>query len=189
MNSGDYPLHRKRAWLSVFMLTGFCLAFAFVGLVISEIGWRIACFVAAGGAALGVVHAWRLLADPRPVLHVGPDGLVYAPFANQTVPWSDITAMTRVLYYNRSVFMGRTSWTRMPSHDQLFFAVADEQRYPNGPGRWFTRTVQKLGGVPPINIQLWIVDAEPDAIVREIDKHWPGSILQMDPRPAHLIQP
>jgi hypothetical protein len=183
----EYRLHRGRAWLSVFAMAAFCLWFGFVGLVITETGWRIACFAAAAGAALGIAHTWRLLADPRPILRIAPDGLLSTPFSDQVVPWSEITEMTRVLYYNRSVWMGRTNWTRMPSHDQLFFAVADERLYPNGPGRWFTRTMQKLGGTPPINIQLWIVDAGADAIAAEIAKHWAGQIKLMDMRPAHLV--
>lgn len=188
MTGVEYLLHRPRVWLSLFAMVACSLVFAFVGLVISELGWRIACFVASAGAAFAVLHSARLLADKRPILRIASDGLTSTPFSDQVVPWSEIAEMTRVLYFNRSVWMGRTNWTRMKSHDQLFFGVADERHYPSGPGRWFTRTMQRLGGVPPINIQLWIIDAHADAIVAEIAKHWPGQIKQMDMRPAHLIR-
>jgi hypothetical protein len=184
----EYRLHRPRVWLSLFAMVAFALVFALVGFLISELGWLIACFVAAAAAAFAVLHCGRLLADKRPILRIAPDGLVSTPFSDQVVPWSEITELTRVLYYNRSVWMGRTNWTRMKSHDQFFFSVADERNYPSGPGRWLTRAMQRLGDVPPINIQLWIIDADPDAIAAEIAKYWPGQIKQMDMRPAHMIE-
>ncbi|MGE3931218.1 MAG: hypothetical protein AB7G05_13735, partial [Hyphomonadaceae bacterium] len=171
---GAFYVRRGRAWLSLLATGGAGALFAIAALFLQDIGWRIALIVGAGMFAFAALQTLRLLSDKEPVLQVGPSGLRSKPFSNKVVPWADITEMARLTYFNQSVWLGRVHWRRMPQHDLLYFAVADPQRYPNDIGRKLTRAVQRMGGVPPIGIQLWLVDADPDAIIAEVRKYWRG---------------
>ncbi|MEZ5970625.1 MAG: hypothetical protein R3C31_02300 [Hyphomonadaceae bacterium] len=177
-----FSMHRGRAWLGVLV----CSAFGVICLA-SALGasglWRVF------GIAFGVVCLALVVNIARWLLHKGPylvvsaEGLLYAPFADRPVPWNEITAMTRILAFGRSQFLNKTTWTRAPRSDQLNFDVGDLTAYPNSILRQISRGLQRLGGLPPISIQLGVFDAEPDAIVAEIKKYWTGLIAEFDPRP------
>jgi hypothetical protein len=185
--SGAFNLHRAHTWLSLGVISGVGALFFVVGLFMPDLVWRVVLMVWGGMFVLAGMHASHILRDKGPVLSVRPDGLITTPFSKQVVPWSEITEMARLTYYNQSVWMGRVKWHRMPGHDLLYFSVADPTRYPNDIGRTITRAMQRFSGLPPIGIQLYFVDADPDTIVAEIRKYWKGQIREIDPRPTHLI--
>lgn len=188
MTGVEYRLHRAHAWLSLTVIVAFGLMMTAFGLLLADPVWLVVCLAVGGLCAYGAVHIARTLADKRPILSIGPDGLYSAPFADRVVPWPEITEMARLLTFGHWSVMGRVHWKHYPTHDQIHFAVADPRLYPSGIGRQLTRAMQRLGGLPPIGIQLYFVDADPDAVIAEIAKHWKGEIKQIDPRPRHLIQ-
>lgn len=181
--SAEFPLHRGRAWLGV----AASLAFGVLCLVTAPFGgglWTIFGAVFGLGCLAAALYGLRLLFRKGPVLVISAEGLTYAPFANRPAPWNEITAMTRILSFGRMQVLGRVTWTRAPSADQLNFALADYRAYPNGVFRALSRTLQHMGGLPPISIQLGIADGDGDAIIAEIKKYWTGHIAEYDPRPA-----
>ena len=177
----EYGVHRGRLWLSFGGGVVVSLLFLVVGAVLTGV-WAWVCLAAGIALAIASIHTIRMIFDKRPVLRISAEGLYYRPFATDSVPWSEITAIVHWSYYTRSVWLGRVSWTRAPSNDQINFAVADPSRYPNHIGRSITRAMQSAGGLPPIIIQLWSIDATAEAIKADIAKHWSGQIAELDPR-------
>jgi hypothetical protein len=173
-----YGANRKRAWISLALALVLTPAFLFLGLV-GPPGWNVAGYVASAIMALSVVQAARMLLDPSPILRISIEGLHYRPFADDAVPWSEITAITHLFAYGSMRFLGRVTHTRAPASDQINFGVAEWAKYPSHPGRLLTRWMQQLGGMPPIMIQLWYVDGDPSAICTEIKKHWRGYIQEI----------
>ncbi|MEQ1809508.1 MAG: hypothetical protein ABL889_06270 [Terricaulis sp.] len=181
MTGSEYGVRRDRLWLSFAAGALASLLFLFVGAVLNGV-WTWVCLAAGIALAIASIQTLRMIVDKRPVLRISAEGLYYRPFAANAVPWSEITAIAHWSYYTRSVWLGRVSWTRAPSNDQINFAVADPSRYPNHLGRSITRAMQRAGGLPPIIIQLWSIDVTPDAIEAEIRKYWTGPIAQIHPR-------
>lgn len=177
----EYGVRRDRLWLSFAMGVIVALLFLFAGAVLTGV-WSIVCLAAGIALAIASIQTIRMIFDARPLLRLSPEGLYYRPFSDDVVPWSEITAIAHWSAYTRSVWLGRVSWKRAPSNDQINFAVADPSRYPNHIGRSITRAMQSAGGLPPIIIQLWSIDVAPEAVEVEIRKYWPGKIAQLDPR-------
>lgn len=183
----EYAANHDRLWLSLAAGALVSLLFLAVGAVLTGV-WSVVCLAA--GIALAIASAQTILMifDARPLLRISAEGLYYRPFAADTVPWSEITAIVHWASYTRSVWLGRVSWKRTPSNDQINFAVADPSRYPNHIGRSITRAMQSAGGLPPIIIQLWSIDATADAIKADIAKYWQGQIAELDPRVMGPLQ-
>lgn len=177
----EHGARRDRLWLSFAAGALVSLLFLFVGAVLAGV-WAWVCLAAGIASAIASIHTVGMIFDKRPLLRISAEGLYYRPFAANTVPWSEITAIAHWSYYTRSVWLGRVRWTRAPSNDQINFAIADPSHYPRHLGRSITRAMQRAGGLPPIVIQLWSIDATAEAIEAEIRKYWPGEIAQLDPR-------
>lgn len=178
---GVYGLNRKHVWMSVAAVVSVA-AFALLLTVVVPGLWKWASLGFAGLALWSLAPSARLLGDARPVLVVSAEGLLYRPFAPHAAPWSEITAVAFVRGYSRFVAWGRVSWKRQTASDQINFDVADLSRYPNSVGRRITRALQRLGKAPPISVQLWLLDADGEAICAEIAKHWPGKISVIEQR-------
>lgn len=180
--SAEFQIHRGRAWLGVALTLGFAAI-----CLISTLGatglWPIFATVFSIALLGATAHGIRWLLHKGPILVISAEGLYFAPFANHPAPWNEITAITRILSFGRTQFLSKVTWTRAPSGDQLNFAVADYRGYPNDVLRAISRSAQNMGGLPPIAIQLGIVDGDSDAIVAEIKKHWRGEVAVYDPRP------
>ncbi|MEQ1816972.1 MAG: hypothetical protein ABL871_00060 [Terricaulis sp.] len=181
LTSGEYGVRRDRLWLSFAVGVIVALLFLFVSVVLTGV-WAGVCLAAGIALTIASIQALRMIFDKRPLLRISAEGIYYRPFAADTVPWSEITAIAHWSAYTRSVWLGRVSWTRAPSNDQINFAVADPSRYPNHIGRSITRAMQRAGGLPPIIIQLWSIDVTAETIKADIRKYWPGEIARLDPR-------
>lgn len=177
----EYGAHRDRLWLSFVAAALGSLLFVLVGAVLIGV-WSWVCLGAGIALAVASIHTIRMIFDNRPLLRISAEGLYYRPFAADAVPWSEITTIAHWSYYTRSVWLGRVSWKRAPSNDQINFAIADPSRYPNHIGRSITRAMQRAGGLPPIIIQLWSIDATAEMIKADIAKYWSGQIAELDPR-------
>lgn len=177
----EYSVRRDRLWLSFGVGAVVSLLFLCVSAVLTGV-WSWVCLALGVALAVAGIQTIRMIFDKRPLLRLSAEGLYYLPFASIPVPWSEITAIAHWSAYTRSVWLGRVNWTRTPSNDQINFAVANPSRYPNHVGRSITRAMQRAGGLPPIIIQLWSIDATAEAVKAEIAKYWSGQVAELDPR-------
>lgn len=184
-DDGAFRMHRGHGLLGALAVFGFGTMMLLFALFYSGV-WQIVCLIVAAGCVGGTVMMAGMLLDPRPMLRISAEGLYYRSFAGRPVPWSEITELTHVLGYAKTVVWGQVKWVRAPNTDMLNFGIADLRLYPSDPGRAISRWVQRMDGAPPIAIQLWYVDAPPDAILAEIRKYWRGEIKEKHRLPADV---
>lgn len=182
--SAEFFIHKSRGWLGVAVAIGFGVICLFTAPGAPGL-WAPFATLFGVGCLMAAVYSARWLFHKGPILVISAEGLYYAPFADRATPWNEITAFTRILSFGRSQILNKVTWTRAPNADQLNFDVSDLRAYPNGPFRALASALQRIGGIPPIIIQLGMLDASADVVVAEIKKYWRGYMAEYDPRPVH----
>lgn len=166
------PALRQTLILSV--VTG---AVFLIGAALGQVLW--AGVVMAGLCALVALRTAREMARTEPVLVIAPDGLTYLPFAPAVLPWSEVTEVAAVQREVQQVSWGRGRFVRRRPLEHVNIGVRGLERFPAGPGRRITRALQGLSGLPPVVIQLGVLDgATLETVTAAIRAHWPGAIAE-----------
>jgi hypothetical protein len=170
----SFRYHRERHELIAIAAIVFGMIWVLVAWL--SVAWWFGAASALMFGAVIVTQLRQAYAREAP-LQIGPDGLKYTPFADRTIPWSEISRVMIVRIERGYVVWGRQKYKYDPRQDGVHFDVRDWSLYPKGAGRWFLRSAMRVEDLPVIPIRVWSLEGcSTDAVVSAIARFWDGKI-------------
>jgi hypothetical protein len=174
--SGRTLLYRSVGRTLGAILGGLALIAAAVFFVVSaipDLPNPVAVFwLLVGGVALllfvpGVGYMGRLAAQRRPVLEIGPDGILDRRLSPKILPWSAV----------RGVGLGQVSRQEFVTLD---LAPGAEQQYFTGRRGRLTYEISQRTGFPGLHLTLVGLQCTADELYEAVRRHWPPAVQTSD---------
>lgn len=166
----EFRYDQRRMYLSAIGPAAFALILG-IG-AIQYWALALAALAAAGLAVYTVVTA----NDRGIILSIGPDGLLYKPFSDKHIPWSDIMGVTVVRGTSRQVTWGKRSDVPNPMMDKIALSLRSFEKY-SGELRNSLRGLKRFFGRAGLEFDVWhLQNAPADKVADAISYYWQGQI-------------